>query len=357
MKEISLCMIVKNEEDIIGRCLDSIKDLVDEIIIVDTGSTDRTKEIVSKYTDKVFDFKWVDDFAKARNFSFSKATKDYILWLDADDIILEEDRKNFLKLKNELDGSVDIYQMKYNYTVDENNNPTFVQVRVRLVKREKNYQWVSPIHEVIIPSGNIKKVDISITHKKEEIKDSERNLKIFQKLEKEGKILDDRQEYCYAKEFYCLRRYEEAVSKYEKYIEKYENDYKTKRIFLYPAILELSDCYKILEKYDKRLEILLKVLKYEIPGSSACCKIGECFMDRKEYDTARFWFESAIRNKKDVKEDGDANVDYNEYVPYIDLCVCYYWLGDLEKARECNEKAGRIKPDSETYLYNKKILK
>ena len=89
MKTISLCMIVKNEEDNIGNCLDNIKDLVDEIIIVDTGSTDKTKEIVKKYTDKIYDFEWVDDFSKARNYSFSKATKDYIFWLDADDILLE----------------------------------------------------------------------------------------------------------------------------------------------------------------------------------------------------------------------------------------------------------------------------
>jgi Glycosyl transferase family 2. len=76
---ISLCMIVKNEELTLDRCLTSIKDAVDEIIIVDTGSTDLTKNIGKKYTDKIFDFKWIDDFSAARNFSFSKATMDYIL--------------------------------------------------------------------------------------------------------------------------------------------------------------------------------------------------------------------------------------------------------------------------------------
>ena len=80
-------MIVKNEEKVLKRCLNCVKDIVDEIIIVDTGSTDKTKEIARKYTDKVLDFKWVNDFSKARNYSFSKATKDYILWLDADDVI------------------------------------------------------------------------------------------------------------------------------------------------------------------------------------------------------------------------------------------------------------------------------
>src|SRR5579885_3808492 len=88
MPTLSLCMIVRNEEEVIGRCLDSIQDCCDEIIICDTGSTDKTVEIVSKYPQvKVVHFTWVDDFAAARNFSFQHATKDLILWLDADDII------------------------------------------------------------------------------------------------------------------------------------------------------------------------------------------------------------------------------------------------------------------------------
>ena len=78
MISISLCMIVKNEEAVLSRCLDSIADLMDEIIIVDTGSTDKTKEIALKYTDKVYDFEWTGSFSDARNYSFSFATKEYI---------------------------------------------------------------------------------------------------------------------------------------------------------------------------------------------------------------------------------------------------------------------------------------
>ena len=92
-------MIVKNEQEMIEQCLASIKHVVDEINIVDTGSTDRTKEIVAAYTDRIFDFKWKDDFGAARNYSFSKATKDYILWLDADDILLQEDANKLKELK------------------------------------------------------------------------------------------------------------------------------------------------------------------------------------------------------------------------------------------------------------------
>lgn len=86
--QISLCMIVKDEEEYIEQCLNSVKDLVSEIIIVDTGSTDKTKVISKKFTDLIFDYKWENDFAKARNYSISKATKDWILFLDADEILL-----------------------------------------------------------------------------------------------------------------------------------------------------------------------------------------------------------------------------------------------------------------------------
>ncbi|MEJ9268433.1 glycosyltransferase family 2 protein, partial [Bacillus thuringiensis] len=83
---ISLCMIVKNEVEVLSRCLDAIRDGVEEIIIVDTGSTDATKKVAQQYTAKIYDFEWIDDFSAARNFAFSKATNEYILWLDADDI-------------------------------------------------------------------------------------------------------------------------------------------------------------------------------------------------------------------------------------------------------------------------------
>lgn len=71
---ISLCMIVRNEEKVLARCLESVRGCVDEIIIVDTGSSDGTKEIAARFTDKIYDFEWIDDFSAARNYSFEQAT-------------------------------------------------------------------------------------------------------------------------------------------------------------------------------------------------------------------------------------------------------------------------------------------
>ena len=102
MPSISLCMIVRNEEDVLARCLTSVADLVDEIILVDTGSSDRTKEIAARYTDRIFDFPWMDDFAAARNHAFLQATGDYCLWLDADDLLEEADRAAFRRKYRDL---------------------------------------------------------------------------------------------------------------------------------------------------------------------------------------------------------------------------------------------------------------
>ena len=76
MVSVSLCMIVKNEEEVLARCLENVQGIVDEIIVVDTGSTDNTREIAERYTQQVYDFAWKDDFAAARNFSISKGHGD-----------------------------------------------------------------------------------------------------------------------------------------------------------------------------------------------------------------------------------------------------------------------------------------
>ena len=83
MVSVSLCMIVKNEEEVLGRCLDSVAGFPDEILVADTGSTDGTKAAAMERGARVFDFPWRDDFAAARNFSFSQGRGTYLFWMDA----------------------------------------------------------------------------------------------------------------------------------------------------------------------------------------------------------------------------------------------------------------------------------
>ena len=144
MITISLCMIVKNEEKVLARCLDSIADLMDEIIIVDTGSSDNTKEIAKKYTDKIYDFAWIDDFSAARNYSFSKATKEYIYVADADEVIDADNHRKLAELKEVLIPEIEIVQMRYCNQLTNGTAYNFdEEYRPKLYKRcMKWFVWI-----------------------------------------------------------------------------------------------------------------------------------------------------------------------------------------------------------------------
>lgn len=147
MSAISLCMIVRNEELNIRRCLDSVKNYVDEMVIVDTGSADRTKAVCSEYGARIFDFEWKNDFAAARNFSLEKARGDWILWLDADEVA---DMADFSSLRVYLDNSEDsliLVPMLHFYgkgPADEKH--AYFSSAVRLMRKSTGIRFVGKIH-------------------------------------------------------------------------------------------------------------------------------------------------------------------------------------------------------------------
>src|SRR5690606_26747672 len=137
---ISLCMIVKNEESCLESCLESVQGHVDEIIIVDTGSTDRTVEIAESFNARVIYHDWKQDFASARNESIKYATKEYILQLDADEYL--DDRTDFVKA---LASELDFYYVNIrNYKTD---GLSVAHKSVRLFKRRSDFIFVGRIHE------------------------------------------------------------------------------------------------------------------------------------------------------------------------------------------------------------------
>ena len=137
---------MRNEEESLERCLESARNVADEIIIVDTGSTDGTIDIAKRYTQKVYEFPWIDDFAAARNFAFSKATRQYCMWLDADDILEPSDREALLRLKALLPADVDVVMMRYHTAFDEKDRPTFSYYRERIVRNIQQYRWEGRVH-------------------------------------------------------------------------------------------------------------------------------------------------------------------------------------------------------------------
>jgi len=345
-------MIVKNEEKHIARCLDSVAELVDEIIIVDTGSTDRTVEIVSNYTSKVYTYPWEDDFSKARNYSFSKASMDYCMWMDADDILEETERDKFLQLKQAMASDIDIVMMKYNTSFDEAGKPSFSYFRERWIRNCAEYCWIGAVHEVIPPKGRIIYSDVAICHKKMGAGDPDRNLKIYQKMIAAGKPLEPRQQYYYGRELYYHEQYQEAVSVLEEFLLSAEGWIENK----IEACSICAKCYYKLGQEESALLSLLRSMSFDLPRAELCCEIGKYFLEHGNYHNAIYWYETALNTPKNEYSGGFMLPDCHDYVPLLQLCVCYDKLGDPQKAKEYNERAGACKPYSQAYLYNKRYF-
>jgi glycosyltransferase involved in cell wall biosynthesis len=144
-------MIVKNEEEYIEACLESVKNLVDEIIILDTGSTDRTMEICSSYTDKIYETEWQEDFSLARNQSIDKATCDWILWMDADERLILKDHKLLQqKLSKKRCKAYSVRMMHFMDSMEEKKNQYYISHHIRLFQRKAEFRFQGIIHEKLV---------------------------------------------------------------------------------------------------------------------------------------------------------------------------------------------------------------
>lgn len=346
---ISLCMIVKNEEDTLERCLNSALDIAEEIIIADTGSTDKTKEIAERLGAKVYDFPWIDDFSAARNFAFSKANMDYILWLDADDILLPEDAEKLLRLKSELEPEVDIVMMRYNTGFDEAGRVTFSYYRERLVKREKGFLWREPVHEYLEIGGKVINADIAVTHAKAHPREGSRNVAIYERILREGGELSPRGTYYYARELKDNARFAEAIGMFRKFLEDGKGWVEDN----IAACGELARCYQEQNQGDEALAALFQSLRYDTPRAEICCELGYHFKARERYKQAAFWFSLALWLEKPQNEWGFRQEDCWGYIPCIECAVCYDRLGQHDLAEAFNNRAEIYKPGSPSVQHNK----
>ncbi|MBB6215739.1 glycosyltransferase involved in cell wall biosynthesis [Anaerosolibacter carboniphilus] len=351
MLTISLCMIVKNEEKVLARCLDSMNEIADEIIIVDTGSEDRTKEIAKRYTDKIYDFEWIDDFAAARNFAFNKASMEYILWTDADDMLLEKDRQKFLQLKEALSPTIDCVTMNINLTFDQYGKVTHSIRSNRLVKRSCNFKWVGPVHEYLEMGGTIYNSDIGVTHKRVH-HDVNRNIRIYEQRLKNNESFSSRDLYYYANELLDHQRHQEAAEYYNKFLDTGKGWFEDN----VAACGKLADIHIILNNWDDAMKHNLQSFKYDVPRAEACCRMGFLFLNKNMFKQAAFWYKVATLLEKPTENMGLTNSACWTWLPHLQLCLCYDRLGLHQLAYEHNEIARLYIPDDQRVLYNKQYF-
>lgn len=285
--KISLTMIVKNEERCLARCLESVKGIVDEMIIVDTGSSDQTKEIAEQYGAKVYDFTWCDDFSKARNYALSKATYNWRLVLDADEWIEECDvdaLQAWLRANKDTLGMIEIYNLCKNDVIEKASV-------TRLLP--KKTLFIGKIHEQPkLLNATTRKTNIKVGHDgyRGEIIDTktERNIVLlleeYEKNPKEPYIL-----YQIAATYHVQEKYEEADVFFEKWMQlgQFDANYSIQGYLAY-----IDNC-KFLRKYEKGMVQIDFASKYCATNSDYYYVCGGFFfeMARVNNHVALEWIE------------------------------------------------------------------
>lgn len=342
-------MIVKDEEETLARCLECVKPFADEIIVVDTGSTDGTIEIARSQKAEVFFFEWCDDFSAARNFSFSKAKCDLVMWLDADDVITPENARKIAELKARDD--FDVAFLKYAAAFD-NDMPTFVYYRERIFRRSLDFKWQGFVHEVIAPAGRTVYSDACIYHKKVKAGNPRRNLAIYQSRIAAGLTLDDRGKFYYGRELYFNNLLCESIAVLKDYLKG--SGWVENKI---EACRTLYKAYKKLGRESEAVEALLQAFLYDGPRAEDCCYLAEYFEGKNQIGAAIYWYERALSSNESAESGGFVNVDFLKFIPAIRLCVLYDKLGNFQLAERYNERAGEAKPNNPSYLFNKEYFK
>ena len=355
MATISLCMIVRDEALTLRRCLDAVKDAVDEIVIVDTGSADDTIAIAKTYTDHVHTFVWIDDFAAARNFAFSLAKMDYIFWLDADDVMEKDQAAALRSLADNLDKAVDAVMMRYQTAFDESGRPTFSFMRERLLRNGAGFSWMEPVHEYIAISGRIIQSEIEIKHMKppgRADQKSDRNLRIYERTLLEKGQLSPRGQYYYARELMDHGRDRAAIAAFESFL-RGKKGWVEDNI---TACLEMGRCHFRLDEPDDGARAILRSFAYDTPRAEVCCELGYLAKRQNDYRKAAFWFDLVMHLERPQQGIGFVREDDWGYVPALEGCVCHYALGEMDLARKANARAENFKPQSRAVAHNWAVL-
>lgn len=356
---IAVCMIVKSEEKWLEQCLNSVKNLADEIIIVDTGSKDNTREIAKKFTDKIFDLPWNNDFSDARNFSISKANSDWILCLDADESISQIDFEKIREMTKNPEANAYHFIWR-DYTNDigiigwkstkEDIYPEskvangYSENYILRLFQNLGYEFEGKIHETIQNSikrkngkiflsdavihhyGNLRNKD-ELLRKKETYSDmlNERLISKDNKEKEEYYILFE-----LARELMIKKEIEEAKKALEDSIRLNPEFSKT---------LAMLGAIKIIEKnFNEAEKLLKKAVILEPDDSDIHSNLGVIYSEQENYSKAVRKFERAIElNPKSADN-------------FFNLGLVYLRMKKKDRARYFLEKAAELNP-----VYKEKI--
>lgn len=296
--KFSLCMIVKNEEAVLNRCLESMASAMDEIIIVDTGSTDATKKIAAAYTDQIYDFAWTGNFAEARNYAASKATGDYIYTADADEYLEPEELQKLLQLKKVLLPEVEIVQMLYCTPPELSTVYNFAEeYRPKLYKRLRSFTWIDPIHETLRLEPVVFDSEIRIQHRPSpgHVK---RDLEALAAAADREKLLSDKLRHMYAMELYRCGDVSD-FNRAKGFFQRVMEDPDSGQDALREAICVLTRGYRLEGDVSHFLAYALRDA-VTAPTSELCCELGAYFEECGDLAEAAMWYQNALSETESI---------------------------------------------------------
>ena len=333
---ISICMIVKNEEENLEKSLKSIVGYGYEIIVVDTGSTDNSKKVALKYTKNVFDYVWCDDFSKARNFSISKATNDFVLILDADEVVEEfnvDELERKIKKNKYKVGRI----YRKNIYKREDNNYTYCDYIIRMFNK-KIYSYDGSIHEQVVSNCNEKietyELPIQITHNGYSNEEVNRKNKIHRNIIMLKKALKIRKDpyilYQLGKSYYMERNYLQAKISFENAL-LFDLDIKLE----YVQDLIETYGYTLINmcEYKESLK-LLNLYDYLKDSADFIFLIGLIYMNNG------LFFEAIDKFKKCSEFTFSKMEGVNSYLSYYNIGVILECLGNIEESLMYYRKCG-----------------
>jgi glycosyltransferase involved in cell wall biosynthesis len=347
---VSVAMIVKNEERALGRCLDSIKGAVDEIVVVDTGSTDTTKEIARRYTSRVFDFPWIDDFAAARQFAFDQTIGDWVFWLDADDIVLNAEL--IRPLAASAPDDVGGFYWRYVLGRDARGEPTFEYWRERCVRNDGSFRWVGRVHEVLVGSSprQIVQADgIVVEHHPPpgRVEESGRNLRILEKEYAEtGGAMDPRHLFYLGREYADHGNHDRAIEILTEYLRVGQWDDER-----YSAQTKIAELYRIQGRYAEAIDADLQALKIYPRWPDAYFGLARSYYFLKDWPKVVHWTD--IGRNLPMPE----TLLFRNPLDYSFNWIIYYTnavfsLGDSLTAFAWSRRALEIAPDDAMHRHN-----
>jgi glycosyltransferase involved in cell wall biosynthesis len=393
--ELSVCIIAKNEENMIRDCLESIKSVADEIILVDTGSEDKTIQIAQEYKAKIFRFPWQNDFAMARNVSISHATKENILIIDADERLINPELLKPAIANSEPSTGGWLIEVKSEASRGDGAKDTYISNLLRMFKRHPEVEFTGIIHEQILESllqvgykienTDLKFVHLGYSHNKESMeKKNLRNLELL------NNAIANKPDHGYelyhrAKTYLALGNLQNAEIDIQHCIEILNKNSAT-----YPQALNfgaviayqqknvdlainranqslsivpnqgfanfiLGESFTAISKFDKAYEAYQKMKEFEgnndfyariigdynLPAEQLFFRLGRSLIGLKKYDDAEKFFAKGIETNP------------NDTGNIVGLANCAFSQKDFAKAKELLTRANQISPgrkDIQTFL-------